>query len=311
MAPLVILCFHRVVDDDDPHAWPYLQRGTAIRRSTFEAQIRELRRLGSFVDPLNPLRQGFEHDNGSSSARFWLTFDDGYRDTIRIGLPILRRFDARASVFVTTEVALGRAALPADQWYSVLLSARRRSGTARAADWTMDADLDDSVGRQRLVMGAERRAFLEAAPSTRDAILEALESALDGDRAVREELYMNRADLEDLEREGWSVGGHGATHAILSTLNEQELKRELDHMLSGLDELRIGARSWLAWPDGQHTEAARGWARARGFRGALALGDEPVALTSDLMALPRFIVTDDPRWASSLGQRAIRKGVSP
>jgi peptidoglycan/xylan/chitin deacetylase (PgdA/CDA1 family) len=306
MAPLAILCFHRVVDDDDPRAWPYLERGTAIRRSTFASLLHSLNERGAFVDPRTPWSR--RADEPSTRPRFWITFDDGYRDTLVNALPALRRFGARASVFVTTEVALGRAALPADQWYSVLLSARRRHGTARVGDWRIDTKLDSADGRRRLVMGAERRAFLEADATTRDAMLAALEAALGGDRTHGAGLYLNRADLDALRREGWSVGAHGATHAILPTLSDRALSIEFDQMTRGLEELGDVALDQLAWPDGQHSEATRALARAQGFHHGLALGDELVTDESDPMALPRFIVTDDPHWADSRWPHAARQG---
>jgi peptidoglycan/xylan/chitin deacetylase (PgdA/CDA1 family) len=308
MAPLAILCFHRVVDDDDPRAWPYLERGTAIRRSTFASLLDSLNERGLFADPRAPLSQ--RADEPSTRPRFWLTFDDGYRDTLVNALPVLRRFGARASVFVTTEVALGRAALPADQWYSVLLSARRH-GTARVGDWRIDAELDSADGRRRLIMGAERRAFLEADATTRDAMLAALEAALGGDRTPGAGLYLNRADLDALRREGWSVGAHGATHAILPTLSDSALSIEFDLMTRGLEELGAVALNQLAWPDGQHSEATRALANARGFQHGLALGDALVTNESDPMALPRFIVTDDPRWAASRWPHAARQEGTP
>lgn len=297
MPPLAILCFHRVVRDDDPHAWPYLERGTAVRCSTFETLLRALSERGTFVDPHTPL--SFPPEEQSQRPRFWLTFDDGYRDTLEYALPVLRQFDARASVFVTTEVALGRATLPADQWYSVLLSARRRRGTARVGGWSIDAELDTLPGRTRLVMGAERRAFLEAEAATRESMLAALEAALHGDRTPRAALHLNSADLRSLQREGWSVGGHGATHAILPTLSDEALAAELERMASGLAEFDGATLDYLAWPDGQHSAAVRERARVLGCRCALALGDALATDDSDLMALPRFIVTDDPCWVDS------------
>jgi len=306
MTSLAILCFHRVVADDDPDAWPYLERGTAIRRSTFEAQIRALCKRGVFADPRAPFVRQTEEP--STRPRFWLTFDDGYRDTLEHALPVLRRFDARASVFVSTEVALGRATLPADQWYSVLLSARQRRGTARFGQWIIDADLGTPAGRSRLVMGSERRAFLEAEPTTRGSMLTALEAALEGDRTPRRGLYLNRADLQTLQQEGWSVGGHGATHAILPTLSNTALAIELMQMASGLAELGGTTLDHFAWPDGQHSEAARAHAHALGFRCALALGDELATEESDAMALPRFIVTEDPNWVDARWPITTRQG---
>lgn len=306
MTSLAILCFHRVVDDDDRCAWPYIERGTAIRRSTFEAVLQSLNERGSFADPRRPLSR--RTDEPSARPHFWLTFDDGYRDTLENALPVLRRFSARATVFVTTEVALGRTTLPADQWYSVLLSARRLRGAARVGDWRIDAELDSTDGRHQLVMGAKRRAFLQANATTREAMISALEAALCGDRTPRAGLYLNRADLDELRLEGWTVGGHGATHAILPTLSELSLATEFDMMSRGLEELGEVALGQLAWPDGQHNDAIRSYARAQGFRTGLALGDELVSDNCDPMAWPRFIVTDDPRWVDSRWPRAARQG---
>jgi peptidoglycan/xylan/chitin deacetylase (PgdA/CDA1 family) len=294
MAARVILCFHRVLPEGSDGAWPYFLRGTAVTPECLRAQLVALRAHGTFVDPADPF--GPVRDGAGERPRFWLTFDDGYLDTLRHARPVLDAVGVRASVFVTTEAALGRITLPADRWYAAVTSAQRTHGVVRTGGTPFQADLRSHEGRGRLANSPERRAFLEAGVDQRDETLWALCAALGGSSTPRERLYLDRSELDGLRRAGWCIGGHGATHALLPQLSPLELQRELSDMDAGLRRLGVMSPTMFAYPDGQHSEYVRDALRARGCPAALTLGDAVADAASDRLTLPRFIVPNEPDW---------------
>lgn len=292
-APLAVLCYHRVLPAETAGAWPYFMRGTAVTPASLRAQLAELARRGSFVDPRTPLdRAGAD----PRRPRFWLTFDDGYVDTLRHALPLLDEVGAAATVFVTTGASLGELTLPADRWYATITSAQRRTAVVRWGGVTFEADLSSREGRARLAHSPERRAFLEAGSAAQEEMLAALASALGASPVPRERLYLDRAELDALRDAGWSVGGHGATHALLPGLSPVEMHRELSEMEAGLRRLGETEPVGFAYPDGQGSSAARTVLGERGCPFAVLLGDELTRPAGHRLQLPRFVVPDEPDW---------------
>lgn len=86
-----ILMYHRVCPERD-------EMGIGIHPEFFEQQIRLLTENFSVV----PLGEALEAvKSGSDRPLFVVTFDDGYRDNYTAAYPILRRYNAPATIFVT------------------------------------------------------------------------------------------------------------------------------------------------------------------------------------------------------------------
>lgn len=292
-ARLVILCFHRVLPAEATGAWPYFLRGTAVTPECLRAQLAALSRHGDFVDPRTPLDQ---RDADPRRPRYWLTFDDGYVDTLHHARPLLDEVGAAATAFVTTGAALGELTLPADRWYATVTSAQQSTGVVRWDGVRFDADLTRREGRARLAHSPERSAFLEAGRMTQEAMLAALATALGASATPRERLYLDGDDLDTLRAAGWSVGGHGATHALLPRLTPREIHRELSEMESGLRRLGEMAPVGFAYPDGQASSDARAALEQRGCPFAVRLGDKRAEARTDRLMLPRLIVPNEPDW---------------
>lgn len=280
-------CYHRVLPahEEGGPARPYFARGTAIRAERFEAQVRALRERFELIgedEVLRRLRSGWPRPYG------WLTFDDGHRDVLTEAAPILRRFGLPATVFVPTAI-LGATPswLPADAWYAVLSSARARAGTLRGFGPPWRFDLDRPLDYARIVAGPEKRRYIEASADERRGLLGLLAEALETEApsAPSGDLYLTAADLKVLRRDGWTVGAHGHSHALLTALGEGELAFELEHPRRVLASLGHAART-LAYPDGAWSPGVAAAARAAGYEAAVALAskvESPYALARQLM----------------------------
>lgn len=149
--PLAILCYHRLVEEDDIEtAWPYMERGTAVRTASFRNQLRDIARFADVVSEPVALDILAGRQTPSRPA-VWLTFDDGYRDALIAVGPA-----TAGTVFVSTCVA--ERSLPADDWYDVLVAANRTRGSLDLGLGSFAYDLRCREGQARLVNGPERRA---------------------------------------------------------------------------------------------------------------------------------------------------------
>ena len=92
---LLICCYHGLRENEDPRRdWLLLPQ------REFARQLRFLRSHYRCI----PIDQGVEElRSGTLTANTaCVTFDDGYRTTLTIGLPLLQRFKIPATIYLTT-----------------------------------------------------------------------------------------------------------------------------------------------------------------------------------------------------------------
>ncbi len=295
-APLVILCYHRVLPETERAGAgrPYFTRGTAVSEQTFSAQMRAVaERFDVLSEPeVLAWRRG---ERELSRPSCWITFDDGYRDVIERAVPTLARLGLPATVFVTTGL-LGDPTrwLPADLWYAVLSRATRTRGVMRGVDGER-VIVDLTADHGRWVDGPERRNYLRASAVEQRRTIGELAEALRAALPEVPELYLSATDLIALKRLRWTVGGHGHTHAILPRISSDDLLREVVAPRETLSALGLTPRVF-AHPDGAHDARVAAATSAAGWDVALALEGRPANRSDHSLALPRFIPPDDPHW---------------
>jgi peptidoglycan/xylan/chitin deacetylase (PgdA/CDA1 family) len=95
---------------------------------------------------------------------------------------------------------------------------------------------------------------------------------------------MNWDELREQAARGSAIGSHAVSHPHLTTLSEDELRRELNESREEIED-RLGRPcDDLAYPYGEHDERVRAAARAAGYRRAYALRGS----RSDAYAAPRL-----------------------
>jgi peptidoglycan/xylan/chitin deacetylase (PgdA/CDA1 family) len=88
--------YHRLTDRPDPHPYSLVTR-------RFRAHLSLLRALGCrTVTPLD-VAEAMAGCRALPARAVVLTFDDGYRDTLELAVPILREFRFTATCFVVTD----------------------------------------------------------------------------------------------------------------------------------------------------------------------------------------------------------------
>ncbi|MDX1996478.1 MAG: polysaccharide deacetylase family protein [Thermoanaerobaculia bacterium] len=146
-----------------------------------------------------------------------LTFDDGYRSVLELGLPILIRYQVPAVVFAVSQVsAQGRLT-----WYDALARARGEA----AVDAVKSADAD------------RWRAAVAAAP----------EASLDDPCALLSPSEIRRLAASDQVE----IGGHTAHHPILARLTAGEQRDEIASDRQALQTWTTTAVRAFAYPNGR------------------------------------------------------------
>ena len=301
----IVLMYHRI---GKPGADPW---ELSVTTENFVGQI-EILKAERDVVPLHWLAEKLRQGRAPRNA-VAITFDDGYADVFENGVPILQRFGAPATMFVTTQ-ALGD---PTVFWWDVL--ARIVLETKRLPEH-LDIDVREKrFQRQlkeepnsqrngetaRMMLHFELHAFLKPmAMSDRLMGLEQLAAWAGADAEPRKrDRVMSEGELQQFaDTDGLSVGAHTLTHPSLPLLTRDDLHREIAHSRQRCEEI-IGRRvTGFAYPFGDCNDATASAVSAAGMDHAVAVNPRAIEPGADLLRIPRIMVAD---WGESEFRRRV------
>jgi peptidoglycan/xylan/chitin deacetylase (PgdA/CDA1 family) len=285
---------------------PGLRDPLVVSERRFASHVRYLRRAHPVV-PLDDVVSRLDLGQPLPPGAVAVTFDDGYRDNHDIALPILRRYECPATVFVVVEsVQTGEPPWPQRLWG--LLRAVETPGLRVA--WA-----SRRTGR-RLVRRFDLRTA-DARTQTYRAI-KAVAAELDGDD--RAELFdrITRATGRDghggadggpamldwdqvraLARQDVTIGSHTMTHPRVSLLDTARAEHELLESRVALESTLGVGISLFAYPFGTSIDfdpETRHAVVKAGYRGACTTIEGRVGPEADPLALPRLKARDEPVW---------------
>jgi peptidoglycan/xylan/chitin deacetylase (PgdA/CDA1 family) len=212
-----------------------------------ETLVRYLKRWFQFATPAECVarwRRGLEVE----PYTLLLTFDDGYLDLFENLLPLLRRCDVPATVFVTTGAVSQKPI-----WPQRLFSAVQTTTVPALPSFDGVAAMPLGSARQRVeAMEAVSARQKDFAARDWEARIERLCEALRWDGRLDGERMMDWGQVEALHRSGLvTVGGHTVTHPLLDRCEPDEARREV---FDCADELRRRLRPEFlpfSYPQGQ------------------------------------------------------------
>jgi len=279
---LTVLMYHRVLPDEQCRelAFPSL----VMPASAFRAQLEWLAGNAQVL-PLGSAL-ALEGTPASDLPRVAVTFDDGYADNAAVAAPIAEACGLRLTFFVTTDFVGAGRALWFDRAHALLTRTgmARRLGAWEAAGIHGPAPVDPAPGtwiqRLKYVPLPGREAFLVALQQRAPALAENDAPA-----------PMSPEDVRALARAGHEIGSHGTGHSVHTTLADEELRHELEHSRSVLQEWIGAAPTGLAYPNGDHDERVRAAVRAAGYAWACTTRSGLHRPGDDPMRIPRRDIT--------------------
>lgn len=233
-----VLIFHQVLARKDP------LRPNEPDAREFEGLVRFLSRRFRLASLRDAVRAA--GDGSADPHVVAITFDDGYANNLEVAMPILERYGAPATFFITTD--------PLDtgiMWNDRVLHAVRSNSGARL-------DLRNAgLGSLPTTNDQERRGAYRSLISQlkyleidrRSERVAEIEIAADINQVPR--LMMTREQVRTLaDRPGASIGGHTETHPILARLPRADAEREIAAGKERLEEI-IGRKiNSFAYPNG-------------------------------------------------------------
>jgi peptidoglycan/xylan/chitin deacetylase (PgdA/CDA1 family) len=284
-----VLTYHRVATPTfDPFA-------LACAPEWFAGHVAVLRRRAAIV----PLAEMLEPTGRGRRPEVAITFDDGYRDTLEVAVPILRAEDAPATVFVPT----GYLGDVRGYWWDRVAAAIGASDVEAAALTDLVgampvppehslADPDTAVA----VAGAVATRVRAEPPDERDDLVAAVEARLPERPGVRREAHpvLDEAGVRALAATpGITIGGHTDRHPVLAGLAGAEQESEIVRGLDRLEGLTGRRPQLLAYPygaAGDYDDASCGAAASAGVRAAFVNHHRRFDGAGDRFRIPRWAV---------------------
>jgi peptidoglycan/xylan/chitin deacetylase (PgdA/CDA1 family) len=286
----IVLMFHRVRPQQDIAFAP--NRLLEITPAFLDSVLGELRRQDFDIIPLAAVPDRLRLVRPARPFAV-LTFDDGYRDNVEHAWPILRRYGAPWTIFVTTEFADGRGHL---WWLELEEAIARLDQVVLSLEGQVLNLASRTPGQKQTAFNTVYRR-LRAAPQERCQTVAADLTRQAGiASSFAAELCLGWDELQDLAREpDVTVGAHTVSHPILAKLDTTAAAREIGESKMLL-ERRLGRPvRHFAYPFGDRVSAgAREFNLAAKSGFATSVTSRPGHLFSvhaeHLNALPRISI---------------------
>jgi len=274
---LTVVAFHRVLRPEDPR-WTTALVNWTMTDETFGQCLRFFNRHYNVVS-LGEVMASIEGKCPLPSRSLLITFDDGFADNLDYALPLLRKHNASATIFITSDVIGHEERLWTEDLLWAVTAGRVSQETLAQLHPLLFAgsayDPDDpmliwEIVRQgpqvdlARVYAAIHRLKIELAPVTHPRQM------------------LTRDEIAGLVANGLFIGAHGKTHTALPS--SSDLLSELCHARTTLTEVvsvqghaQVDA---LSFPHGAYTSEVVYQALAAGYR-LLFTGDAEVCVLKD------------------------------
>lgn len=237
-AHLCIITYHRILDEPDP----ILE--SEPDKKTFHAQMMLLTKCFNVL-PLGTAMTALA--NGRLPPRaVCITFDDGYRSTHDLALPILKELNLPATVFVMTG-HMEKGNMWNDEIIEVLRHLPECEVDLREFGLTT-YQLGKAYERKDVIhLIIEKTKYLPS--KTRAEVVEKLIRLGGNLRAPN--LMLTREMVVNLARNGIEIGAHTINHPILTRMEDEQARYEIVGCKKQLEEITGKPVQFFAYPNGK------------------------------------------------------------
>ncbi|HEX2159031.1 MAG TPA: GNAT family N-acetyltransferase [Actinomycetes bacterium] len=298
---LLIVAWHNV----DP-TWNY-PAAPGAGAAGFEHQLRRLQRLGTIVPLATALRQ-LTTGQPLPPRAIALTFDDGYRDNLEVGAPVLERLGLPATFFLVPGILDGRIS----PWWETVAWAVQASGKA-SVEWEgRTLPLGGRARRRALELVTERLKTLDQAARGR-AVAELVERLEPDGSPDHRRLFLDWDGARELLRRGFEIGGHSMDHAILARESPAAQLEDLVESRRRLEAELDAPIDLLAYPNGSRADydaATVDAARRAGYSHGLTARSGWNSRATPLFEIQRVVLEPQRGFADIGAQRVGRKAAA-
>lgn len=243
---LTVLLFHRVLPVSDER-WPQADMDWTVSDEFFKDCLRFFKKHYNVVSQKDV--EAF-HEQGIAlpEKALLITFDDGWSDNLQYALPILKEFNIRPLLFVTTG-AIGTQIL---SWQETLYSAWRIHMLTDDVVQQL-ADLLDIEANMPESENAIRQLVNQLQNESDEIKLKAAEISAQLLSDIPDHQMLTQDELNQLYKGGFDMGTHGVRHEPYT--QSKNPKQEMEDSRQQLSELLSNEKPvTMSFPHGRVTE---------------------------------------------------------
>lgn len=250
----VVFTFHRVLPLADFESC-HFQRSLVVSDRAFDSFLNNLRQHFEVLAMSDFLKQDRAAPAKNSRPQALITFDDGWRDNHDVALPLLRRYDLPATIFLSTDFIGSDSGF----WWQNLgdyLSTTDFNENKRRA---IKALIDQHVPNHRLPdCFSERDRFIELLKSDYYPYIASLSQALfDYSHYQTRDLCLSWQQCEQMSKQGIEFGSHSCSHPRLSLLSTEQLQHELAESRRCIMQQPLNYVDVICYPYGDQNQATQ------------------------------------------------------
>ena len=218
-----------------------------------------------------------------------ITIDDGYADAYEVAFPVLRQYQAPATLFVTTDFLSRKAWLWTDKLRYIALHTSARELRFTLKGQTRCLPLNGQYSR--LAASDQANDQLKALPDeVKDREIERIAEAHEvvmPPLPPDEYRAITWAQAREMDAQGVAIESHTVTHPILTQVDSQQLRFEMREARRQLAAELDRDVQLFCYPDGAYNANVRAAAAEAGYACAVTTTHGLNAADSDLLTLRR------------------------
>jgi peptidoglycan/xylan/chitin deacetylase (PgdA/CDA1 family) len=264
----LVVTYHRVsevADPDDP---------LKVSAATFENQIRHLKLRYQIVTAME-LENAIKKSLRLPEKACLITFDDGWEDNYKIAFAILKKYQAPALIFLSSDYIGTKKVF----WHVRL---RKTLSNPSINNWidkrsfsAWPTELGD-LATKALGLSVDKRSSLinqiiermkSVPPDRLEAVISSLGSRSKALFCSEEDSMLSWGQVSEMSLSGITFGSHTRSHSILKRLKDESVWNEISGSKKEIEKRLKDVIHFIAYPNGEYDERSIRAAREAGFLG--------------------------------------------
>ena len=218
-----------------------------------------------------------------------ITFDDGYIDNFTNALPIFKKYDIPATIFIATDFVDGGM-----MWNDVVIESIRNFNQLFSYSELDINEVDCNVNAEKLALINRIILKIKHLPQEkRSEIVKAIEEKT---QYGRQPFMMSKEQILELHGSGVTIGAHTCSHPILKNLNDDVAEAEIARSKEILEDMLKDKVDYFAYPNGRPGEdySVRdvNILNKLGFKAAVSTHKKVASSQDNILEIPRFTPWD-------------------
>ena len=231
-----------------------------------------------------------------------ILFDDGYKDNIEYAVPILQKYKCPASFYIVTE-CIDKNIPTWTHIVEYLFQNTKKStinfDTSNFPLQLQKAHFSNEVEKLNYIK--QLKPYLKSISHTnRLVILNQVQDAIN-DVSLPQKM-MSWSDIKELSQAGYKIGSHTVTHAMLGTINDEQIVEEELLASANAIEKQVGSfPKTISYPVGSYNSTTIKLSQKVGYKIGLAVKQDTYKPERDnIYEIPRIELYNEPWFKTRL-----------